>query len=63
MPDVEINQESALVYAGGDKELYLSILEVFRDEREENKKKLNDYLQAEDWHNYDIILHALKENS
>ena len=63
MPDVEINQESALVYSGGDKELYLSILEVFRDEREENKKKLNDYLQAEDWTNYEIIVHALKGNA
>ena len=63
MPDIEINQESALVYSGGDKELYLSILEVFRDEKEENKKKLNEFLQAEDWNNYEIIVHALKGNA
>ena len=63
MPDIEINQESALVYSGGDKELYLSILEVFRDEKEENKKKLSEFLQAEDWNNYEIIVHALKGNA
>ena len=30
MPDIEINQESALVYSGVDKGLYLTILDVFR---------------------------------
>ncbi|MBP5442789.1 MAG: Hpt domain-containing protein [Treponema sp.] len=63
MQDVEINQESAMGYTGGDRDLYLSILEVFRGEKDETQKKLNAFLQAEDWNNYEIIVHALKGNA
>ena len=38
MPDIEINQEGALAYSGGDKELYLTILDVFRQEKDDNKE-------------------------
>ena len=63
MPEIVIDQESALVYSGGDRNLYLTILEVFRQEKDENKQKLDGFLQAEDWNNYEIIVHALKGNA
>lgn len=50
-------------YCDNDEELYREVLQMFCNMKEDKKKKLQAYLNTEDWKNYTIQIHALKSTS
>ena len=60
---LDFDQASGINLCGGDKELYLSTLKTFCQDKPETQKKLVQFLMTEDWLNYQIIVHSLKSNS
>lgn len=59
---VNINQESGINLCGGDRELYLNTVKTFCQEKPDLQKKLVQFLMAENWYDYQIIVHSLKSN-
>ncbi|HBB43386.1 MAG TPA: hypothetical protein DCZ74_07700 [Treponema sp.] len=59
---VLIDQSAGVEHSGGDRDLYLQLLQAFCAEKDDNQKKLVKYLMEEDWKNYGILSHALKSN-
>ncbi|MCM1038464.1 MAG: ATP-binding protein [Ruminococcus sp.] len=55
----ELDVEKGLLYCGGRDE-YLSILAAYYEEREENRRLLEDLFVSHDWKNYTIKVHAFK---
>ncbi len=61
IPNREVFDPTAgLECSGGDEEGYLDILRLCLQESEENEWKLQEYLKAEDLKNYEITVHAMK---
>ena len=58
-----INERIGLEYCTGNKEFYEEVLELFCSSYEEQAAKIEGALEAEDWKNYTILVHALKSTS
>ena len=58
-----LNTELGLQYSGDMPEIYQSMLELFCSLKEEKQAELQTSLEAEDWKNYTIQIHALKSTS
>lgn len=52
-----------LSYAGGDKETYLDILEVYVNSSVKYKEELEVFFKEKNWEKYTIKVHALKSSS
>ena len=52
-----------LRYCQGDPELYRSVLREYAQSAAEKSKKLREFLDAANWHDYAILVHALKSSS
>lgn len=51
---------AGLECSGNDEEIYFEVLNLYLQESDGNERKLGEYLEAEDLKNYEIIVHAMK---
>ncbi len=51
-----------MLYCGNFEDVYVEMLELFRDMHEETRSKLDTELAEENWSSYTIDIHALKSN-
>ncbi len=58
-----VDTDAGLKYCVDDLEFYKSLLLQFAGESKEKIASLKNFYEAHDWHNYEIIVHALKSNS
>ncbi len=56
------DEKQGLLHTAYDQELYREVLEFFLEDAEESEKKLREYMDAGDLKNYEIVVHALKNN-
>lgn len=56
-----LNTELGLSFYGGDADFYLEIVEAVLEA--DYSKKIQAFYEAEDWHNYQILVHSLKSSS
>ena len=56
-----LNTELGLSFYGGDVDFYLEIVEAVLEA--DYSKKIQTFYEAEDWHNYQILVHSLKSSS
>ncbi len=58
-----IDTDAGLKYCVGDKEFYKSLLIQFATESADKIGSMKKYYNVRDWHNYEILVHALKSTS
>ncbi len=58
-----LNTEAGLLYAAGDPDFYLNLIQEFINTYEEKLARLETLFAACNWHDYGICVHALKSNS
>lgn len=58
-----IDTDAGLKYCVGDKEFYKSLLVQYATESAEKIGMMKKYYIVRDWHNYEILVHALKSTS
>ncbi|MBR5975302.1 MAG: response regulator [Clostridiales bacterium] len=58
-----VDAESGIKYCMGDTDFYKSLLVQFAMETEEKIPLMGRYYESSDWHNYEILVHALKSTS
>ena len=58
-----IDTDAGLKYCVGDKDFYRSLLVQFATEAPDKIASMKNYYNARDWHNYEILVHALKSTS
>ena len=58
-----INTAAGLKYCVDDEEFYKSLLIQFASESAEKIESMKAYYGKKDWHNYEILVHALKSTS
>ncbi len=58
-----IDTDAGLTYCVGDKEFYKSLLIQFSTESADKIASMKNYYMVHDWHNYEILVHALKSTS
>lgn len=58
-----IDTKSGLKYCVEDEEFYKSLLLQFSSEAKEKIPLIQKYFRTSDWHNYEILVHALKSTS
>ena len=61
--DAGIDPETGLGYCDGDPEFYRSVLEEYARSAGEKQRNIRACLDAQDWTNYAIAVHALKSTS
>ena len=55
--------EAGLRYAAGDRAFYLELLKTFASEQEAKTTAIRGDMERNDWHNYEIHVHALKSGA
>ncbi len=60
-PDI-FDVSLGLTNAADDRSLYIDVLHIFLEETEQNDRPMSEYLEKEDLQNYEILVHALKNN-
>ncbi len=58
-----IDTDAGIKYCVGDKEFYKSLLIQFANESGDKIPSLKKFFHDHDWHNYEILVHALKSTS
>ena len=58
-----IDTDGGLKYCVGDKEFYKSLLIQFASESADKIGNMKKYYTLRDWHNYEILVHALKSTA
>jgi CheY-like chemotaxis protein/HPt (histidine-containing phosphotransfer) domain-containing protein len=58
-----IDTDAGLKYCVGDKDFYKSLLIQFATESLDKIASMKNYYKLHDWHNYEILVHALKSTS
>ena len=58
-----IDTDAGLKYCVGDKEFYKSLLIQFATESADKIGSMKKYYNVRDWHNYEILVHALKSTA
>ena len=56
-----LNAKQGLEFHSGDMDFYLDILEAYHED--DRTKKIQKMYEAEDWKNYQIVIHALSSSS
>ncbi|MBQ3601936.1 MAG: response regulator [Lachnospiraceae bacterium] len=59
----QIDKELGLSYYDNDMEMYQEILACYYEQAQGYVKDLPRYVEAKDWKNYAIVVHAIKSNS
>ena len=63
-PDyIQIDRKLGLSYCADDESFYQEMLMMFCQQGPENRSKLQEYLQAENWKEYATIAHAVKSTA
>ena len=60
---LHINHDKGLGYAGGSKEVYLEVLDVYARNGKKGRESLDKRFTEKDWEHYVIEVHALKSSS
>ena len=60
---IGIDTDAGLKYCVGDEEFYKSLLIQFASESDDKIPALKKFFGGHDWHNYEILVHALKSTS
>jgi signal transduction histidine kinase/CheY-like chemotaxis protein/HPt (histidine-containing phosphotransfer) domain-containing protein len=58
-----IDTEAGLKYCVGDRDFYKSLLMQYAAESADKIASMKKYYNVRDWHNYEILVHALKSTS
>ena len=58
-----IDTDAGLKYCVGDKDFYKSLLVQYSTESGDKIASMKKYYKIRDWHNYEILVHALKSTS
>lgn len=58
-----IDRSLGLLYAGGSEEMYEAVLNLFVESKNEKISKIREAFDTKDWHNYTIMVHALKSSA
>lgn len=58
-----VDTEAGLKYCVGDKDFYKSLLIQYSTESGDKIASMKKYYKIRDWHNYEILVHALKSTS
>ena len=58
-----IDTEAGLKYCVGDRDFYKSLLMQYATESADKIASMKKYYIVRDWHNYEILVHALKSTS
>ena len=58
-----VDTEAGLKYCVGDKDFYKSLLIQYSTESGDKIASMKKYYKLKDWHNYEILVHALKSTS
>lgn len=58
-----INTDAALRYIGGNLDFYRELLWLFVNDSSLKQKQVKEYLTANDWEDYSVVVHALKSNA
>ena len=58
-----IDTDAGLKYCVGDKDFYKSLLMQFASESADKIGSMKKYYTVRDWHNYEILVHALKSTA
>ena len=58
-----IDTEAGLRYCAGDEDMYSEMLSDFVDEYESKHQALSDLYEKKEWHEYRVMIHALKSNA
>ncbi len=58
-----IDTDAGLQYCVGDKDFYKSLLIQFASEATDKIASMKNYYSLHDWHNYEILVHALKSTA
>ena len=58
-----IDKEVGLHYCGDSEELYDIIIATYYEQGLDYVKQVKEFYEARDWHNYRIVVHALKSSS
>ena len=58
-----IDTEAGLKYCVGDRDFYKSLLMQYATESADKIASMKKYYKVRDWHNYEILVHALKSTS
>ena len=58
-----IDTEAGLKYCVGDRDFYKSLLMQYSTESADKIGSMKKYYKVRDWHNYEILVHALKSTS
>ncbi|MBO4927596.1 MAG: response regulator [Clostridiales bacterium] len=58
-----IDTQSGLKYCMGDMEFYKSLLSQFASEAKEKTPLIGRYYESGEWHDYEILVHALKSTA
>lgn len=59
----EINTKSALAYCKNDMDFYRELLDKFAMDAVQKEKEIDSFFEQEDYHNYRILVHALKSTA
>lgn len=55
--------ELGIKYCADSEEMYIEILNLFCDMKEEKQNELRKFVETEDWNNYTVSIHSLKSNA
>ena len=58
-----LNMAMGLKYSNGSEDIFKCSVEIFCNLKDENKEKIQEALESEDWNNYTTFVHALKSTS
>ncbi len=57
-----LDWEKGLSFCGGDRDLYVQLLNQFVKDKDETQLKMTKFLMQRDWENYRVLVHGLKSN-
>jgi len=60
LKDSGIDTDAGIKYCVGDKDFYKALLLQFSNEADDKIPSLKQFFASRDWHNYEVIVHALK---
>jgi len=58
-----IHTEEGLKYCAGDEALYFEMLNEFAAACSEKAREMEQFYQKQDWHGYEVLVHAAKSNT
>ncbi|SEL21744.1 Signal transduction histidine kinase [Butyrivibrio sp. ob235] len=62
LKEAGMDTETGLAYCAGDPDTFFEVLSVFTSDYESKSSNFKSYYESENWHDYDILIHALKGN-